>query len=310
MQRARRYAAVEGGGTTWVVAISEGEPQNIVLKSEFATEANPEITLGKVRNWLNQQFNQSPFDAIGVATFGPIEAKINAPKFGFITSTPKPGWKDTNVLKLIGLKDEFKNVPFLFDTDVNAPALAEYSFLNNPHLSSSAYITVGTGVGVGLVINGKTVHGMMHPEAGHLLVQKLPHDQSFSGSCPFHGCCIEGMCSTGALSRRANIPASDLPQLADDHELWDICAHYIAQLCAALVLISSVEHISIGGGVLNRTILYPKIRTHLLKILNEYIENESLTIANIDTFIAVPVWGANAGLVGAAYLAHVAYQSS
>lgn len=284
------------------MAISEGEPQNIVSRQEFSTE-EPAVTLGKVRSWLNSQF---PFDAIGVATFGPVEAKIGALKFGFITSTPKPGWKDTDVLKLIGLKDEFKAVPFIFDTDVNAPALAEYSHLNNPHISSSAYITVGTGVGVGLVINGKTVHGLMHPEAGHLLVQRLPND-SFAGSCPFHGSCIEGMCSTGALSRRVSVAAADLPSLPDDHELWDTCAHYIAQLCAALVLISSVEHISIGGGVLNRSVLYSKIRHHLLKILNKYIENESLTIDNIDKFIAVPVWGANAGLIGAAYLAYLAY---
>lgn len=299
-----RYASVEGGGTTWVVAISEGEPQNIILKHEFLTET-PEITLTKVRSWLNDQF---PFDAIGVATFGPVEAKINAPKFGFITSTPKPGWKNTDVLLGLGLKDEFKSIPFLFDTDVNAPALAEYKFRNNPHISSSAYITCGTGVGVGLVINGKTVHGLMHPEGGHLLVQKLPND-TFTGTCPFHGCCIEGMCSTGALSRRASVIAANLPQLSDDHEIWDTCAYYLAQLCVSLILISSVEHISIGGGVLNRSILYPKIRVYVLQILNEYIENESLQIPNIDNFISLPIWGGNTGLVGAAYLAKTAYES-
>ena len=204
-----RLAAIEGGGTTWVVGICEDEPYNITSRKSFKTES-PEITLTAIREYLNQQ---RPIDCIGIASFGPLQAKKNVENYGSITTTPKPGWRDTNVLALLGINDEFKRIPFSFDTDVNAPALAEYSVLSKTRdISSSAYITLGTGVGVGLVVNGKTVHGMMHPEGGHLMVQRLP-DDTFEGTCPFHKTCIEGLCSTGALVRRKGCQVEDLPCL-------------------------------------------------------------------------------------------------
>ena len=205
-----RLAAIEGGGTTWVVGICEGDPTNITARKTFKTES-PEKTLTAVREYL---IKQAPIHAIGIASFGPVQANKNQEKYGHITTTPKLGWKDTNVLRLLGIHDEFNGIPFLFDTDVNAPALAEYCYLSRGSaISSSAYITLGTGVGVGLVINGKTVHGMMHPEGGHLMVQRLPGD-TFEGSCPFHKTCIEGLCSTGALVMRKGCRIEDLPGLA------------------------------------------------------------------------------------------------
>lgn len=241
-----------------MVAIVEDKPDNIVERLQVVTET-PEVTLGRIREWLGQR----TFDAIGVASFGPIDAKAASPTYGFITSTPKPNWANTDVLRLLGVYDEFKSIPHAFDTDVNAPALAEYTLHRAGNdVSSTAYITVGTGVGVGLVVNGATVHGLVHPEGGHLLVQPREGDADFAGTCPFHGRCVEGMCSSGALVARLGAGASiaDLPGLPDEHPLWDLWAYYVAQLCANLVLMVSPERICIGGGILNRTSLYPKIR--------------------------------------------------
>jgi len=295
---------VEGGGTTFCCAIAEDSPDNIVEQAVFDT-ADPTTTTAKVKEWLLAR----QFDAIGVASFGPIDAKVGSPTYGYITSTPKPHWGNTDLVGLLGLRSEI-SVPFKFDTDVNAPALAEYDLHCRAALkSSSAYITVGTGIGVGLVVNGQSVKGLLHPEAGHIQVKRHPTD-AFAGTCPFHGDCVEGMCSTGALAARAGIPATDLPTLPDDSEVWDHCAYYIAQLCVTLVLIASPELICIGGGVLNRASLYPRIRAYVLALLRGYVVHESLTEENIDTFIRPSHWGSKAGLVGAVYLAKLAAEES
>ena len=154
-----KFAAVEGGGTSWAVAIMEDTCDNIIERTRFVT-TTPEETLGSIKAWLSER----TFDAIGVASFGPIDANLNSEHFGYITSTPKPNWAFVNVLGLLGVRE--MNIPFRFDTDVNAPAYAEFVLDGDSSIESCAYITVGTGIGVGLVCNGKTVHGLMHPEAG------------------------------------------------------------------------------------------------------------------------------------------------
>lgn len=301
----RRLAAIEGGGTTWVAAIAfEDALDTLVEEIVVPTTADPASTIGQIRNWLRQR----EFDAVGIASFGPIDAKVGSAKYGFITSTPKPGWKDTDVVGLLGLRDEFKSKPFKFDTDVNAPALAEFRLHKKPGSCSSAYVTVGTGVGVGLVCNGQTVHGLVHPEGGHVLVARMPGDE-FRGTCPFHGSCIEGMCSTGALAARVGCDADALPSLPDDHPVWDACAYYLAQLCVTLILINSPERIALGGGVMNRSCLYPKIRVQVAALLNEYIQNEAITTSQIDEYVCASFWGSKAGIVGAAFLASEALQS-
>jgi fructokinase len=249
--------------------------------------------------------NEKKFDAIGVASFGPVDCNVSSPTFGFITTTPKPNWANTDVLSGLGLRDEFKTVPFKFDTDVNAPAMAEYYVNARPNQSSSAYITVGTGIGVGLVINGKTVHGMMHPEGGHIQVARKLGD-TFEGTCPFHGSCVEGMCSSGALAKRKGCLVDELPAISDDDELWDTCSYYLAQLCATLILTVSCERIVIGGGVLNRQILYVKIRQQTLQILRGYLQLDAISESNIESFITPSRWGSNAGTMGAAFLAQIA----
>lgn len=298
------YAAVEGGGTSWVVALVSEKPDNIIEKMSVVTET-PEITLGAIRAWLNTK----KFTALGVASFGPVDCKIGSPTYGFITSTPKPNWANTDVLRLLGVYDEFSSIPCLFDTDVNAPALAEFNLhKQSADMSSAAYITVGTGIGVGLVVNGSTVKGLVHPEGGHLLVQVKSGD-TFVGACPYHGKCIEGMVASGALCARKCCSIHELPKLGDDDDLWDIVAFYLAQLCCNLVLMVSPEHISIGGGVMNRACLYPKIRTYTLKILNDYIKHPLLTPEKIESMIGPSFWGNQAGIVGAAYLAQLAIEN-
>jgi fructokinase len=256
-----RFAAVEGGGTTWVAAICENSPDNIVDRCVFPT-TTPDETLGNVREWLATK----TYDSIGIGSFGPVECDPDSPRYGYITSTPKKGWRDTDVLGLLRVRESGK--PFKFDTDVNAPALAEYYLHKETGIKSCAYITIGTGIGVGLVIGGRTVHGLLHPEAGHIRTGREQGD-TYPGNCPFHGDCVEGMCASGALALRKGIPAADLPSLRDDDPLWTTCAYYIAALCANLVLIASPERISIGGGIMHRECLYGKIRVSRL-LLSTY----------------------------------------
>jgi fructokinase len=283
-----KYIAIEGGGTTWVAAVAEDKVDNIIRQKTFETNKDPQVTLGAIKQWMLQEY---PFDAVGVASFGPIDGKVGSATYGFITSTPKPGWQNADVIGLLGLRDELKAVPFIFDTDVNAPAMAEYLMHVQPRgLSSAAYITVGTGVGVGLVINGRTVHGLLHPEAGHLMVKIKPGD-SFAGSCPFHGDCIEGMTSSGALAARVGLRPEQLPELADDHPVWDDFAYYIAQLCMNLVLIASPERITLGGGLFQRLSLFPKVRSIFRRLLNGYIQHPSITSdSDLESFIGPSLW--------------------
>ena len=297
------FCAIEAGGTTWVAALVPvtGDLADIQERIEVPTE-EPTKTIGVIKSWL--QSNIDKIASIGIASFGPIDPKVGSPTFGFITSTPKPGWMNTDVVGLLGLRDEFKHIPFKFDTDVNAPAIAEFTMHAPPGSTSSAYITVGTGVGVGMVINGKPVHGMLHPEGGHLQTAKMPGDEDFKGTCPFHGHCIEGMVSTGALAARTGLPAADLATLPDDHEVWDACAYYLAQVAVSLVLMCSPERIIFGGGVFNRTILYGKIRRKFKELLNNYIQHPSiLDDAELEKFICASHWGNQAGIVGAVFMA-------
>ncbi|CAM9384471.1 unnamed protein product [Ectocarpus fasciculatus] len=279
-----RFAAVEGGGTTWVAAICENTPDNVVERSSFKTQSDPKETLGAIKAWLSSR----RFDSIGVGTFGPVDCDPASSTYGFITSTPKKGWKNTDVLSLLGVREFGK--PFKFDTDVNAPALAEYFLHKESGMKSCAYITIGTGIGVGLVIDGKTVHGLLHPEAGHIRVGREPGDV-FKGNCPYHSDCVEGMCASGALAMRKEIDATLLPQVPDDDPLWTTCAFYLAELCANLILIASPERICIGGGIMQRRSLYPKIREITMGLLNGYIQNDSLlSMEAMEKYIGPSHW--------------------
>jgi fructokinase len=310
-----RLAAVEGGGTTWVVAIAEGTPENVVDRAEFPT-TSPAETLGKCCEWLQKQ----QYDCIGIACFGPVDLQINSPTYGYITTTPKPGWKNTDVVGPV--RKVRPDVPLAFDTDVNAPALAEHLAMvaeakarGDADLPTScAYITVGTGVGVGLVVNSTPVHGLMHPEGGHVAVPRRAVDYSFEGSNPtdcFGGSCAENMCCSIALAKRCGLESTaELAKLGDDHEAWDAAAHYLGCLCANIVLLCSPERIVLSGGVMLRGTLFPKVRQQMEKMLNGYIQMPQVTTADgLKDYVAPSRWGNKAGLVGALTLAQRAKET-
>lgn len=279
------YAGVEGGGTTFVVAIAKDDPTNIVERAEFPT-TTPQETLQKCCDWLKKRY----YDALGVATFGPVELHSESKHYGYITNTPKPGWKYVDVLG--PLRAIRPNVPFGFDTDVNAPAMAEHAHLYSqavkegiPPPSSCCYVTVGTGVGVGMVVNNQPVHGLMHSEAGHMAVplvrldsnrsqpvRPLPHaeplawqhptdaEKKFVGDNPkdcFAGVCVENMACSGALAKRAGLAkATEIKDLPDNHEVWDILAFYLGALCANVMLLGVSPQARRP-----RNLMYPQPRT-------------------------------------------------
>lgn len=307
-------AEMDDDPSTELVGVS-----HIVAQKEFNT-TSPEHTLGEIRTWI--EANATDVDAIGVATFGPVDVRIDRKTYGFITTTPKPLWADVDVLgTLFGdgdatwvsharLKTPRTNIPIGFDTDVNAPAIAEYARFkraSSTAKTSCCYVTVGTGVGVGIVANGEPIHGILHPEAGHVHVQTMKNDE-FCGTCPFHQNCVEGMVSSGALAARRGVSASALKDLSDDDKVWDACAHYLAGLCVTLSLTLSPERIVLGGGVMQRSCLFAKIRALVPKLLAGYMSLDELTKASgLKTYIVPSDSGNAAGLIGALTLAQNAH---
>jgi len=304
------FAGVEGGGTTFVAAIAKGTPSNVVQREVFPT-TTPSETFEKVVGWLRARNQEAKFDALGIASFGPVDLDVHSPTYGYITTTPKPKWGSTPVL------EHFKefDCPKGFDTDVNGAATSEASLGGHRKdkkgaLSSCAYITVGTGVGVGVVVNGKPVHGLIHPEVGHVSPPRHPSDTAFKGTCPYHSACVEGLVSSGALSSRVGIPASELASLPDDHPVWELIGFYLAHLCVNIVLTISPEVIVLGGGVLKREILYRIVRKQTAQLLNGYISSPLLR-ERIDEFIVQSPFGSNSGIVGALELGRIAlFESS
>jgi fructokinase len=296
-------AAVEGGGTTFRAAIAHDDASNIVARAEFET-TTPTETLAAVREWLSAN---GPFDALGIASFGPIDLREGSNTYGYITSTPKVLWRQADVVG--PLTAGLDGVPFAFDTDVNAPAMSEFARM--PEGSTScAYITVGTGVGVGLVVNGRPVHGLLHPEAGHVAVPPYRGEGTLQPHYAIPGG-VEANASSGAIAARKGLdPASaadrrKIAQLDDDDPVWDVTAYYLAGLCVNLILVASPEKIVFGGGVLKRACLFPKIRAQVKQMLNGYLQAESIT-DRIDEYIVSSDYGDDAGLIGALALAKFA----
>ena len=300
----RILAAVEGGGTTFVVAIGYS-PTDIFDRQEFPT-TTPQETLAQCVEWLGER----SYDALGVACFGPIDLQPSSPTYGYITTTPKPGWQNVDVL---GPLRAVRDVPFGFDTDVNAPAVAEHAFAvaeavkaGKTPPSSCCYITVGTGIGVGLVINNAPVHGLMHPEGGHVCVPRRAADAGFEGPNPtdcFGGACAENMCCSVSLAKRGSLPSTAaLADLYDDDPLWEAASHYLGALCANVVLLASPERIVLSGGVMQRSSLFPRVRLKMQACLNGYIKVDAC-LSGVDSYVIPSTWGNDAGLVGALTLA-------
>lgn len=283
--------AIEAGGTKFVCAIGTSVHDLSVVRIPTTT---PEETLARCLEFFRAQ---PPLRALGVGSFGPLELRAGASRYGFITSTPKPGWQDTD---LVGPLGRALNVPVGLDTDVNAAVLGEARWGAAQGLTDAVYITIGTGIGGGALVGGRLAHGLLHPEMGHLLVPREPDDRDFGGVCPFHGAdCWEGVASGPALERRVGRPAETLPE---DHPVWNLEARYVASALATLVLVLSPERVILGGGVMHAKGLLERVQQRLLARLAGYVQVEAL-LRHVDSYVVRPGLGDRAGVLGALALA-------
>jgi fructokinase len=286
------YGAIEAGGTKFLCAVGTG-PANLRAQARFPT-TNPRETLGQCLAFFRAQ---PKLDALGVGCFGPLELRRSSPYYGHVTTTPKLGWTNANI---VGPLEQALSVPVGFDTDVNAAVLGEARWGAAQNLDTAIYITIGTGIGGGALIGGQLAHGLVHPEMGHLLVPREPDDLAFVGACPFHGArCWEGLASGPALERRWGQRAETLPA---DHPAWDLQARYIASALTSLVLVLSPERVILGGGVMQGSALFPLIREHLMRSLAGYVQSESLS-CGMDAYVVPPLLGTQSGIAGALALA-------
>lgn len=281
------FCGIELGGTTIKIAFSKNDIKNITEKKIFETSTtDPTTTINEIINYLSTK----EFDSIGIASFGPIDLNPKSKTYGYITSTPKKAWRNFDVVTPF---KTFKK-PIGFETDCNAPAITELELGHHGNIKSLAYITVGTGVGIGLSLDGKPVHGLLHPEGGHIYVPLHEDDKEYKGVCPFHENCIEGLITNYSIAKRKNVQISELKDLSDDDKVWNIIGYYLAHLCLNILLITSCEVIVIGGGVLQRKCLLPLVKNHFKKLLNEYV-----FVENIDKFIVLSEFDNDAGIIGA-----------
>jgi fructokinase len=285
------YGGVETGGT-WVVCALGTGPDDIVAHQTVAT-GEPGPTLERVAAF----FERGPRPAaIGVGSFGPVDLDPQSATWGHVTSTPKPGWAHTPVAPV--LRDRL-GIPVVFETDVNAAALGEHRWGAATGVHSVGYVTIGTGIGAGLLIGGRPVHGLIHPEVGHLLIRHDSQRDPFAGACPRHGDCWEGLAAGGAIAERWGTDARELP---DDHEAWALEAEYVAQGILAIVLVASPERIVVGGGVMERPGLLTAVRTRMTELNAGYLESPMLG-ERIDEYVVAPALGDRAGVLGALALA-------
>jgi fructokinase len=284
------YGGIEAGGTKFVCAV--GSSPNDVRETRFPT-TTPDETIQRAIAFFRAQPRVA---AIGIASFGPIDLHPDSPTFGDITTTPKPGWANTD---LAGAIKRALGVPVGFDTDVNAAALGEHRWGAAQGLHTFVYLTIGTGIGGGGLASGKLLHGLIHPEMGHIC---LPHDfvrDPFPGSCPFHGDCLEGLASGPALEKRWGARAETL---SADHPAWELQAHYLALALVNYICILSPQRIILGGGVMEQPQLFPLIRRAVQQLLNGYVQSPAI-VENIDAYIVPPGLGKRAGVLGALALA-------
>lgn len=283
--------SVEAGGTKMVCAVGTG-PEDIRDEVRFPTEA-PEITLPRVVAYFQtwQEQHGMAIEAIGYGTFGPCDPHPGSPTYGWITDTPKPGWSHTDVVS--PLRAAF-DVPIGFDTDVNGAALGEHLWGAATNVDTLVYLTVGTGIGGGILVDGRILHGLVHPEVGHIAI---PHDlgrDPFLGSCPFHGDCLEGLASGTAMRARWHRSADELDP---DDPAWDLQAHYLALACRTLICTLSPQRIVLGGGVMEQLHLFGKVRTATLELLAGYVSAPEI-LERIDEYIVPPGLGNQAGAAG------------
>lgn len=285
-----RLGALEAGGTKMVCAVGD-EQGHIFDRASFPT-LKPEETMGGLIDY----FKDKGIEALGIGSFGPLSLDRKAADYGSITTTPKLAWRNYPLTQAFA---DALNVPVGIDTDVNAAALGEATYGAGKGLDSLVYYTIGTGVGGGALVDGNLVHGLVHPEMGHMLLRPDPRDPAPHGFCPYHDGCLEGMANGPAIEKRWGVSAKELPE---DHVAWEIEAEYLAQMCVNTVVTLSPKKIVLGGGVMHQTHLFPKIRRRTLELLNGYVAHPAV-LEHMDNYIVPPGLGDNAGAVGSLLLA-------
>jgi fructokinase len=278
---------IEAGGTKFVCAVGTG-PDDIRDSVRFPT-TTPEETIRQAIAFFKKQ--REPVAAIGIGSFGPLDPNVNSSTFGYITTTPKPGWANTN---LVGQIQQALHVPVAFDTDVNAAAYGEYRWGAAQGLDTFLYLTIGTGIGGGGLINGQLMHGLVHPEIGHLLIRHDVEADPYRGRCPFHGDCWEGLAAGPAINERWGQPAETLPP---DHPAWALEASYIAQGLTNLIVTISPQRIILGGGVMSQPHIFALVREQVQILLNGYVQHSAI-LQGIDQYIVPPALGNLAGVLG------------
>lgn len=290
------YGGIEAGGTKFICALGSG-PGQIVSEARIET-TTPDETLQHVAHFFRLAAVEKTISRIGIACFGPLDLDPHSSTYGFITSTPKPGWSHTDI---VGRLQRDLGLQVVLDTDVDGAALGESEWGAGQGADPLLYLTIGTGIGGGYVKDGHPLRGLVHPEMGHILI---PHDLTadpFPGSCPFHGDCFEGLASGPALGKRFGRPGNEI---ADDDPFWAIEARYIALALQNLILTVSPRRIVLGGGIMQRGFLFAMIRHELHRSLNGYVQHPQL-LDHLDEYVVPPQLGTQSGVLGAIALARL-----
>jgi fructokinase len=291
----RLYGGIEAGGTKFVCMVGTG-PQKVVDEIRFPT-VYPEETIQRAIAFFEPYVQRGELAGVGIASFGPLDLDPASPTYGYITTTPKPHW---NQVDLHGRIQQALNLPIAFETDVNAAAFGEHYWIKeNQTLDPFAYMTIGTGIGVGVLANGHPVHGLMHTEIGHVAVPHNLDRDPFPGICPYHNDCLEGLASGASMYKRWGQTAETLPH---SHPGWDLEAEYIALALTNLIYIFSPQRIVLGGGVSQHAGFLAEVRSKIQKYLNGYIQSP-MVLEKIDSYIVPPKLANQSGVLGAIAMA-------
>ncbi|MBL7165770.1 MAG: ROK family protein [Dehalococcoidales bacterium] len=289
------YGGIEAGGTKFVCAVGTC-PDDVSAEVRFAT-TTPSETIGRTIDFFRER--PEPLTAIGIGSFGPLDLNPDSPTYGYITTTTKTGWTNTN---FAGVLQEALNVPVLLDTDVNAAALGEHKWGVAQGLDTFIYLTVGTGIGGGGMVNGHLIHGLSHPEMGHVYIPHDPVRDPYPGCCLYHGDCLEGLACGPAIEERWGQPPETLPA---DHSAWRLEARYLALGLVNIIFALSPQRVIIGGGVLQQESLLPMVRKNVHELIHDFVPVPPLS-NDTDSYIVLPALGQKAGVLGAIALAQQA----
>ena len=276
---------IEAGGTKMVCAV--GDENGVIQDRVSFPTRQPEETFADMVAY----YKGKDVKALGIGCFGPVDLDRKSKTYGYITKTPKAGWSNCNI---VGAFEDALGVPVGFDTDVNGAVLGEVTWGAAKGLDSAIYITIGTGVGVGVYVNGGLLHGLVHPEGGHILLIRHPKD-TYEGKCPFHKNCVEGLAAGPSIEARWGKKAAEL---ADRDEVWELEAYYIAQAITDYILTYSPQKIILWGGVMHQEKLFGMVRKEVQRLLNGYVAHEMIT-ERIDEYIVPPALGEDPGIKGA-----------